>query len=112
MKHLAFTLLSFYLMAESLAAWDIPGHMIVAQVACTRLNPNAAAHLAQLSAQVTYVGNNKTNYYNAVNVAGWADNIKHSFTDPNRGHYKNWHFIDLGCPDSHFALLTNPAQLL
>lgn len=88
-------------------AWDISGHMIVAQVAYSRLNTNAAAHLALLASQVTF----RTNHYNAVNVAGWADDIKHAFDIPDAGHYKNWHFIDLGVPDSHFDLLTNPPPL-
>src|SRR6266446_6595366 len=108
MNHRLIACFCLTLLTQRLAAWDIPGHMTVAQVAYTRLNSNAAAHLGQLSAQVTYVGSNKTNHYNEVNVAGWADNIKHSFTDPHNGNYANWHFIDLGCPDSHFDLLTGP----
>lgn len=96
---------------QRLNAWDISGHMIVAQVAYSRLNTNAAAHVAQLASQVSYDDGHTVHHYNAVNVAGWADDIKHSFTDPNKGHYKNWHFIDLGVPDSHLDLLTTPPSL-
>src|SRR5439155_1705313 len=27
------------------------------------------------------------------------------------GYFRQWHFLDLGCPDSHFELLTNPAPM-
>jgi len=83
-------------------AWDIPGHMVVAQVAYHRLNTNALAHLEKLAGQLQF----GTHNFNAVNIAAYADEIK------NIGNqFRHWHFIDLGVPDSHLELLTNPPQM-
>src|SRR4051794_35855093 len=103
MKNVIPLLVTIVFSAEHCSGWDIPGHMIVAQVAHNRLNPNAASHLAQAGAQLDFNGH----HYNPVNIAGWADEIKHAHGVPEAGHFKQWHFIDLGCPDSHFELLTN-----
>jgi hypothetical protein len=92
----------FALLTFPARAWDISGHMIVAQVAYPRLNTNAAAHLARFAAQMEF----SQHHFNGVNIAAWADEIKNV---GNR--YRHWHFIDLGCPDSHFDLLTSPAPL-
>src|SRR6266498_1885624 len=89
-----------------LAAWDIPGHMIVAQIAYGQLNSNAMAHLTRLAGEIR-LGQHT---YNAINIAAWPDEIK-TAAGPEHGHYRQWHYIDLGCPDSHFELLTNPEPL-
>ena len=65
MKHLKHAFAILMLATWPLAAWDIPGHMIVAQIAYGRLNTNAAAHLTQLAGQLK-LGQHT---YNPVNMA-------------------------------------------
>ena len=54
-------------------AWDKGGHMIVAQVAYTRLNATARAKVDALAAQIKDPHNVP---YNFVNLAAWMDDIK------------------------------------
>lgn len=85
--------------------WDIPGHIIVTQVAHSRLNPKAKAKLEQLAPSLVF----KTHHYNAGNIAAWADNIKHADASvPHHGHFRHWHYIDLGCKPNDPDLLGNP----
>ena len=88
-------------------AWDISGHMIVAKIAHDRLNPKAAARLEALAPQLQF----NTSHYNSVNVAAWADNIKHLHGGPFAGQFKNWHFIDLGCEASDPDLIADPPKM-
>jgi len=37
--------------------------------------------------------------------------VKHAHGVPEAGHFGDWHFIDLGYPDGHLDLLTNPPSL-
>jgi len=88
--------------------WDVPGHIIVAQVAHSRLNPKARAKLEQLATNLVF----HTHRYNAGNIAAWADNIKRAGTNvPHHGHFRGWHFIDLGCEPNDPDLLSNPPTL-
>ncbi len=51
--------------------------------------------------------------FNAVNMAGWADEVKHDRDkdDEYREHFNNWHFIDLGLNDGDPNPLTSPPTL-
>ena len=87
--------------------WDVPGHIIVAQVAHGRLNPKAKAKLEELGAKLEF----HTHHFNAVNIAAWADDIKRaSASVPHHGHFKDWHFIDLGCESNDPDLLGHPPE--
>jgi hypothetical protein len=104
----AFASLLFAL-APATLAWDGTGHMIIAQVAYERLNPNAKAKVQQLAAQLDLKGVP----YNAVSLACWPDDIKHAHTDvPHHGDYKNWHFIDLSCGNGPDLIHNPPTQTI
>jgi hypothetical protein len=88
-------------------AWNGIEHMMVAKIAYDRLNPSAKAKVDWAAAQLTFNGNK----FNAINLATWADQIKHSQGDPYSGHFNNWHFIDLGLNAGDPDLITNPPTL-
>lgn len=88
-------------------AWDVSGHMIIAQIAYERLNDHAKAQLKELASQLEL----NTQPLNEVNVAAWADVIKHQRGGTYGGHYKNWHFIDIGCKQTDPNPLAKPPAL-
>jgi hypothetical protein len=89
-------------------AWDGTGHMLVAQIAYDRLNDKAKAHVSELAAKIQKDGVP----YNAVNIACWADDIKARDADtPFRGHFRVWHYIDIGCSTNDPDVLANPPAL-
>jgi hypothetical protein len=94
-------------LAYNIKAWDVSGHMIVAQIAYERLNPTALAQVKKLSNELALSGQP----LNAINVAAWADEIKHQHGGPYAGEFKNWHFIDLGCNPNDPDLLTHPPKM-
>jgi S1/P1 Nuclease len=69
-------------------AWDDTGHMVVAQVAYSRLNEKAKARVDKMLGTIHYCG--KT--YDFVTVADWMDDIK---SDSLHDSMKVWHYIDL-----------------
>ncbi|HEV2806317.1 MAG TPA: S1/P1 nuclease [Chthoniobacterales bacterium] len=103
------SLLFLVLLALPADAFDTPGHIIVAKIAYDYLNPHARAKVDSLSAKM-HLG---THTYNAVNIAGWADQVKHlkSNQDPFGGHFGDWHFIDLGLKPGGPDLIGHPPQL-
>ena len=92
-------------------AWDIPGHIMVAQMANDRLNPRAAAKLREIAPHLHLTTSSGTHDYNAVNVAAWADNIKHQHGGPFAGEFKHWHFIDLGCDAADPDVFAHPPTM-
>jgi hypothetical protein len=89
-------------------AWDGTGHMIIGQIAYDRLNDKAKARVSELAAQIQKDGVP----YNAVNICCWADDIKARDADtPFRGHFKPWHYIDIGCAPGDPDVLANPPTL-
>jgi hypothetical protein len=90
------------------SAWDGTGHMLVAQIAHDRLNDKARARVDALAAQVTSNGV----AYNAVTLACWPDDIKgRDFPSPLQGHFKTWHYIDIGCLPTDPDVLAHPSTL-
>ena len=93
---------------NSFFAWDGTGHMIIEQIAYDQLNTKAKAKVEALAKQLDHYGVP----YNAVNIACWADDIKHAGASvPHHGNYKYWHFIDLGCDAADPDLIANPPSL-
>jgi len=88
-------------------AWDVSGHMIIAQLAYGKLTDKAKDHVDQLASQLEL----KHHALNAVNIAAWADEIKHQRGGPYGGHYKHWHFIDIGCNADDPDPLEDPPNL-
>ena len=89
-------------------AWDGTGHMLVAQVAYDRLNDKARARVDELAAKLQKGGAP----YNGVTVACWPDDIKGRDADPQyQGHYRTWHYIDIGCATNDPDVLSNPSAL-
>ena len=90
------------------AAWDGTGHMIVGQIAYDHLNDKARARVEELAGKLQRHGVP----YNAVNINCWADDIKaHDADTPLRGHFKPWHYIDIGCAPGDPDVLANPPTL-
>ncbi len=101
-----------WMATQSSRAWDCTGHMLVAQVARARMSSQAVARVDALAATLSRNGAP----YNGVSIACWADDIKDkSFQSPFQGHFRPWHYIDIGCstndPDAlaHSAMLTTNA---
>ena len=104
-----------------LSAWDIPGHMIVAKIAYDHTTPAARKQLDALGATLTFKTKSNqdwvTHTFNGVNIASWADEIKHAQTPQTdyAGRYANWHYIDLGLnfgqPGGDPDLIKNPPPL-
>jgi S1/P1 Nuclease len=83
-------------------AWGDTGHMVVAQIAYSRLNPTAAARVAELvklvranysfkdkkTGQVKFV--NKT--YTPVTIANYMDDMR---DDPKSKKLSSWHFTNV-----------------
>jgi len=89
-------------------AWDGTGHMLTAQIAYDRLNDKAKARVSELAAKIQKDGVP----YNAVNICCWADDIKARDADtPFRGHFRVWHYIDVGCAPGDPDVLANPPAL-
>jgi len=89
-------------------AWDGTGHMLVAQIAHDRLSEKARARVDALASQLT---SNEV-HYNFVTAACWADDIKgRDFPSPLHGHFKPWHYIDIGCLPTDPDVLGHPAAL-
>jgi hypothetical protein len=101
---LALCLLGSVLSAQ---AWNGLEHMMVAKIAYDRLNPHARQKVDWASGQITLLGE----HYNEINMATWADGIKHIKGDPFSAHYNNWHFIDLGLEPGDPDPLKNPPPL-
>ncbi len=89
-------------------AWDGTGHMIIGQIAYDRLTDKARARVNELAGKLEKNGVP----YNGVNICCWADDIKARDSDsPFRGHYKPWHYIDIGCAPGDPDVLANPPKL-
>jgi hypothetical protein len=91
----------------SAQAWNGLEHMMTAKIAYDRLNPHAKQKVDWASEQITLLGK----HYNSINMATWADGIKHTKGDPFSAHYNNWHFIDMGLKDTDPDPLANPQPL-
>ena len=102
-------ILALLLTSVPALAWDVPGHFIVAKIAYDYLNPHARAKVDSLSAKLHLEGHT----YNAVNIAGWADQIKRANPDEESlaGHFKKWHFIDLSLNPGGPDLIGHPPTL-
>jgi hypothetical protein len=89
-------------------AWDGTGHMLVAQIAYDRLTEKARTRVDELAARIQKDGVP----YNGVNIACWADDIKARDADtPFRGHFRPWHYIDIGCSTNDPDVWSNPPAL-
>lgn len=79
--------LAAVLLALPARAWDPPGHMLVAQIACDQLKPTAKAAL-----DATLVRFNQKEHasYDAVIAACWMDDIRSRTKE-----YNLWHYVDL-----------------
>ena len=89
-------------------AWDGTGHMLVAQIAHDRLNDKARARVDALASQLT----SNDVHYNFVTAACWPDDIKgRDFPSPLQGHFKPWHYIDIGCLPTDPDVLAHPPTL-
>jgi len=89
-------------------AWDGTGHMIIGQIAYDRLNSKARAHVDELASKLQKNGVP----YNGVNICCWADDIKaRDAATPFRGHFRPWHYIDIGCAPGDPDVLANPPSL-
>ncbi len=80
---------------------------MVADIAYDRLGANARTKVDWASTMIRFKGQ----AYNAINLATWADTIKHSKGDPFSGDFANWHFIDLGLKSGDVDLIANPPPL-
>ncbi len=92
-KKLSSLLLVTLLAATSAHAWDDGGHMLVAQIAYSRLSP---AKQQKLNALCQTVSENGHPSYNAVTAACYPDDQKRA------GHkqFSKWHYIDIELEDS------------
>ena len=72
-------------------AWGPGGHMMTAQIAFARLNPNAKAQVKMLLAIPINPAATSANSKDFVNAAHWADDIK---STPAFDGFKPLHFID------------------
>jgi hypothetical protein len=68
-------------------AWGDTGHMVVAQIAYSRLNPTAKARVDELVSLLKFGG--KT--YNHVTVANMMDDFR---GDESKNRFKPWHFTN------------------
>jgi hypothetical protein len=67
--------------------WGHTGHMVVAQIAHTQLNPKAAARVDQLVKLLDF--RNRT--YDRITLATMMDDFR---SDPTKDSFKPWHFTD------------------
>jgi len=72
-------------------AWDAEGHQIIASIAASHLNRDAAAELRRLTAELPHSGQP----YNSVTIACWMDDIRSDKAVPDYGKFKTWHYIDI-----------------
>jgi hypothetical protein len=84
-------------LTSSSLAWGPTGHMLVAQIAMTRLNPTAKAEVIRLLAIPPDPKGSKLND-NFVTAACWADDIKGVTHNFNEWHYKDIPFSGDGTP--------------
>ena len=92
---LVLLLFSLVLLLSSgvVSAWDAGGHMLVADVARTRMTPEANEKLNAIARQINFPGRT----YDSVTMACWMDDIKTNDENvPFHGQFKPWHYIDLG----------------
>jgi hypothetical protein len=73
------------------SAWDAEGHQIIASIAASHLNRDAAAELRRLAAELPHSGLP----YNAITIACWMDDIRTDKAAPDYGLFKTWHYIDI-----------------
>ncbi len=78
--------------AQPAAAWDEPGHEIVATIALSQLNPKAKAALAESAREISSPGHP----YDSISIACWMDDIRQDKVMPFHGLFPSWHYIDLG----------------
>ena len=108
LQSVAFASLLIVTATLNVHAWDGTGHMIIGQIAYDRLNDKAKARVSELAAKIQKDGVP----YNAVNICCWADDIKARNADtPFRGHFRVWHYIDIGCATNDPDVLANPPTL-
>ncbi len=69
-------------------AWDDTSHMIVADIAYSRLNPTAKARVDALTKTLRFCGKS----YDGVTVAVWMDDIK---ADSMHDDMRVWHYRDI-----------------
>lgn len=79
-------------------SWDHGGHMIVAQIAQSRLQPSVRARVEKLvplipDFRVSRVGK-KPQPYTFVSAAAWMDDVRGS---KKREALSTWHYIDVPC---------------
>jgi hypothetical protein len=82
------------LLAQPARAWDPPGHMLVAQIACDQLKPTTKS---ALDAALARFNQKEHGNYDIVTAACWMDDIRSRTKD-----YNLWHYVDLPfTPDGH-----------
>jgi hypothetical protein len=79
--------LAAVLLAQPARAWDPPGHMLVAQIACDQLKPTTKA---ALDAALARFNQKEHARYDAVVAACWMDDIRSRTKE-----YNLWHYVDL-----------------
>jgi len=88
---LAFLLIAPFIQ-KPVAAWDAPGHELVATLAFNRLNPKARQAVTALAREMQ----NPDQAYDAITLACWMDDLKKNPAMPDHGLFLGWHYIDLG----------------
>lgn len=97
--------------------WDVPGHIIVAEIARENTTLNARKKMDELGPLLTFDiiqnGHITHHVYNGVNLAAWPDNVKHAFKNqtPFAKHFGDWHFVDIGLDADDPNPLTDPPKL-
>jgi hypothetical protein len=88
-----FLIIALILSQTSALAWGDTAHMVIAQIAYSRLNPTAKEHLEWLAPflnfDVKVYGEKYT--YNAITVAAYMDDLR---IDPSLSFMNSWHFFD------------------
>lgn len=87
LRRLSLLGLAAVLLAQPVRAWDPPGHMLVAQIACDQLKPTTKA---ALDAALARFNQKEHATYDAVTAACWMDDVR-SRTKA----YNLWHYVDL-----------------
>lgn len=99
--HLTILVLVLLTMPPAARAWDDAGHLLVAQIAYSRLSPAKQNKLDALCKTVSEV---KHPSYNAVTAACYADDQKRA----NHRQFRTWHYIDIELEDSDASKAKSP----
>jgi nuclease S1 len=93
------------LLVSTAAAWDSPGHMAVAAIACARLDPEVRVTVERFAQELR----GPQGGYDAVTMACWMDDLREA--DPSIPYHRQfltWHYINFSVDPNGIRPSTEP----